>query len=192
MTAPATPTAAAPAAPAPSPAPRPPRRLPSDPKLAARVAAVEDEEVDDVRRSLAAAASPDPSATAAVAAFLTGDAAEVDDTINAFLRAAAGDVATASKRLASTLAWRAAARPHARACAACAADPTSHHMFIAGEWRGEREGHGWIEKKNGKQKPTPPKNKKTHQAATPSPAPSSTPASPSPAAGRASPPIATT
>lgn len=116
-----------------SPPPSPPRtlasaRLPSDPNLAARVAAVPPAAVAEVRARLAACDD------AAVAAFLAGaDDGDVDEMVNQFLRAAAHCTATAAARLADTLKWRASDDgPAGRPCPACAVNPRSHHMFIAG------------------------------------------------------------
>ena len=118
-----------------APAPRPlstSSRLPSDPNLAARVAAVPVSAVAAVKARLAA------SQDAAVRAFLaSASPADVDDMANQFLRAAAHCEDTATERLTDTLKWRAAPdSPAARACAACGADPRSHHMFVAGELGG--------------------------------------------------------
>lgn len=117
-----------------SPPPSPPRtlaacRLPSDPNLAARVAAVPPASVDAVRARLAGAGDP------AVTEFLASTPpADVEDMINQFLRAAAHCETTAAARLTDTLKWRASDDgPVGRACPACEVNPRSHHMFIAGE-----------------------------------------------------------
>ncbi|EFJ46012.1 hypothetical protein VOLCADRAFT_93811 [Volvox carteri f. nagariensis] len=55
-----------------------------------------------------------------------------DTTVKRFIRATGGNLALSAKRLNATLAWRAKVRPEEVVCRACAREPKSHYMHLAG------------------------------------------------------------
>jgi len=137
------------------------RRLPSDPALAARVAAIPDADLAALKEAaltlgsglftqadLAAAADADGSAAAGTRPAdpsAAGSALLSAASLNRFLRAAgSGGVTGAAARLVATARWRAGRAPGGP-CPLCVDAPGSHYMQVReGERQREKACREWM------------------------------------------------